>query len=390
MEIPFDRAFLYYLSWCQQPGVFLNFIAITLKTWLAAGVLILALGRAMAYPFPSEALPGTEIGGGLPAGYEPSGAAWHTGLSKLLLVSDGGLVSMLNADGTSVSNWSVTGDLEAISVTDPSSSFVYVGVENPDSILELNISTGVVTRTFDLTPWMSGPSNQGLEALTFLPDPGDPEGGLFYAGLQDDGKIYSFRLSISSSTTATTVTYLETITPVLGRTDLSGLHYDSNNEVLYAIFDGSDLLRAMQADGTFLAEWDLAGNDQEGVALLGDRLFIAEDVGEEVWRYSPFPILLRPPSADFDLDLDVDGADYLTWQRGFGQAGALSDGDADGSSFVDAADLEIWEQQFGAVTPLASVASVPEPTSAAILLGLVMVSLCEKTSSGRHFDLLLT
>jgi hypothetical protein len=334
----------------------------------------------MADPFPAEALPGTELGGGLPEGYEPSGAVWHTGLSKLLLVSDGGLVSMMNPDGTSVNNWSVAGDLEAISVTDPSSPFVYVGVEKPDSILELNINTGIVTRTFDLTPWMSGPANRGLEALTFLPDPGDPEGGLFYAGLQDDGKIYSFRLSISSSTTATTVTHLETITPVPGRTDLSGLHYDSNNEVLYAIFDDSDLLRAMQADGTFLEEWDLAGNDQEGVALLGDTLFIAEDVGGEVWRYSPFPILLRPPSADFDLDLDIDGSDFLTWQRGFGQAGALSDGDADGSSFVDTADLEIWEQQFGAV----ATSSVPEPTAAVILLGLVMVSLCQKTFFGRH------
>ena len=101
---------------------FLNLIAITLKTWLVAGMLILALGRAMADPFPAEALPGTEIGGGLPAGYEPSGAVWHTGLSKLLLVSDDGLVSMMNADGTSVNNWSVAGDLEAISVADPSRS----------------------------------------------------------------------------------------------------------------------------------------------------------------------------------------------------------------------------------------------------------------------------
>jgi hypothetical protein len=56
----------------------------------------------------------------------------------------------------------------------------------------------------------------------------------------------------------------------------------------------------MKADGTFLAEWDLAGNDQEEVTLIGDKLFVAEDVGKEVWRYAPFSILLRPRPADYD------------------------------------------------------------------------------------------
>jgi hypothetical protein len=54
------------------------------------------------------------------------------------------------------------------------------------------------------------------------------------------------------------------------------------NEVLYAIFDSSNQLRAMKADGIFLAEWDLAGNDQEGGTLIGEKLFVAEDVGKEV------------------------------------------------------------------------------------------------------------
>jgi hypothetical protein len=30
-----------------------------------------------------------EIGGGLPPGFEPSGAAWHPRLQRLLVVSDG-------------------------------------------------------------------------------------------------------------------------------------------------------------------------------------------------------------------------------------------------------------------------------------------------------------
>jgi hypothetical protein len=53
--------------------------------------------------------------------------------------------------------------------------------------------------------------------------------------------------------------------------------------------------------------------------------------------------------ADFDNDNDVDGADFLTWQRGLGiSSGAShSQGDADFDTDVDLDDLFIWRQQFG-------------------------------------------
>ena len=337
---------------------------------LLLGLLSFSCSAAFsADPFPPGAT-GAEISSGLPSGYEPSGVVWHFDLEKLLVVSDEGIISSMNSDGSDVSNYFLSGspDLEGITVADPNSPFVYLGLENPDSIVELNINTGTVTRSFNLTPWMTGPSNQGLEALTFVPDPNDPEGGIFYAGLQDDGKIYSFRLPISSSSSSTSVTHLGTITPVAGRTDLSGLHYDSNNEVLYAIYDSSNLLRAMEADATFLAEWELAGNDQEGISFAGDTLFISED-SEEVWKYAPFPILLRAPSADFDEDLDIDGADFLTLQRGFGQWGFLNDGDATGDSLVNANDLTVWEQQYGGtISGSSNSFAVPEPATLTIQL----------------------
>jgi len=272
-----------------------------LRSSLPVCVLILvglsSVGFA-ADPFPPEALPGVQIGGGLPGEYEPSGAVWHTGLGKLFTVNDDGTVSHMNADGTGVINWSLSGDLEGLCVADPGSDFIYVGVENPDSIREFDITTGTVTRTFDLTTWMTGPDNEGLEALTFVPDTGDPEGGLFYAGLQEDGKIYSFRLSIESSAVDTTVTHISTMTPVAGRTDISGLHYDVDNEVLYAVFDSDNRLRAMEADGAFLAEWVLPGSNQEGIAMMGNHLYIPEDSGQVV-DYSPFTPLPEPMTLIF-------------------------------------------------------------------------------------------
>lgn len=259
-------------------------------SWLSLGLTVAAAfaardGARAADPFPGQ-LPGTEIGAGLPAGYAPSGDVWHPRLNKLFLVSDGGTVSQMKPDGTEIVSWNVGDDLEGITYADPNSNVLYLGIEHPDGIRQFDLTTGIAGRTFDLTPWMTGPDNAGLEALTFVPDAADPEGGLFWAGLQNDGRMYVFRLSIRSSATATRVVHVTTLTPASGYADISGLEYNPTNGLVYAIFDSANSLIAMRTDGTVIGQWDLPGNDQEGVAIRGCTMFIAEDVGKEVWSYS--------------------------------------------------------------------------------------------------------
>jgi hypothetical protein len=67
-----------------------------------------------------------------------------------------------------------------------------------------------------------------------------------------------------------------------------------------------------------------------------------------------------PPTSDgdFDEDGDVDGRDFLLWQRGLP------------SSPLDPEDLAIWAENYGTVPELTSVTAVPEPTSAVLLLAL--------------------
>ncbi len=60
-------------------------------------------------------------------------------------------------------------------------------------------------------------------------------------------------------------------------------------------------------------------------------------------------------AADFDGDGDIDGQDFLAWQRGYGTPNAMkSDGDANGDGNVDGTDYGIWQSNYGAGLSLAA------------------------------------
>ncbi len=76
-------------------------------------------------------------------------------------------------------------------------------------------------------------------------------------------------------------------------------------------------------------------------------------------------------SADFDSDGDVDGTDFLVWQRGNGALGTgeLATGDANFDSDIDSDDLLVWQNQAaGAAASTAASVAVPEPASVLLLL----------------------
>jgi hypothetical protein len=96
-------------------------------------------------------------------------------------------------------------------------------------------------------------------------------------------------------------------------------------------------------------------------------------------RATPIPQLVLSVTpglaADFDADNDVDGRDFLLWQRGFGLGGQMnnSQGDATGNGSVGGEDLAVWQGQFGANGAPASAAAVPEPSIAA-MVGLIVAA----------------
>jgi enterochelin esterase-like enzyme len=75
-------------------------------------------------------------------------------------------------------------------------------------------------------------------------------------------------------------------------------------------------------------------------------------------------------AADFNDDGAVDYADLQLWKAGEGKAtGALHrDGDADSDRDVDGADFLQWQRQVGAVQTLPATSIVPEPSAASLAL----------------------
>ncbi len=92
---------------------------------------------------------------------------------------------------------------------------------------------------------------------------------------------------------------------------------------------------------------------------------IVLSTGDDVYLASPRPY------GDHDNDGDVDGRDFLVWQRG---------GSPDPLSAVDLAD---WQVNYGTPPQLASSTSVPEPTTWSLLL-LVTLAGCKKRQIARR------
>ncbi|TWU28246.1 hypothetical protein [Bythopirellula polymerisocia] len=145
---------------------------------------------------------------------------------------------------------------------------------------------------------------------------------------------------------------------------------NSNGEIWMNAPDGSDLTRIGDTAGNSSA------TETSGIldisTLLGynpGSILLTSNQGTK----SSLSVLINPyaemDDADFDGDGDVDGADFLTWQRSFGAGTLPSVGDAQHNGNVDGQDLAVWQAQFGN-TSFSSLTAVPEPSSLVFLLVL--------------------
>jgi len=81
-------------------------------------------------------------------------------------------------------------------------------------------------------------------------------------------------------------------------------------------------------------------------------------------------LTVSPSAGDFDGDGDVDGFDFLSWQRG--------ESPTPGSS----GDLDDWEMNYGMTNiAVAATSAVPEPSTLAIVL--VALACCPRRRKDR-------
>ncbi len=86
------------------------------------------------------------------------------------------------------------------------------------------------------------------------------------------------------------------------------------------------------------------------------------------------PVAAPVANADFDGDGDVDGRDFVIWQRNYNIGTTKAQGDANGDGMVNQADLAIWQNQYGTNPLTANFAAVPEPS--ALVLSLLAAASC--------------
>ncbi len=264
--------------------------------------------------------------------YEPSGLAWNSRTNKLFSVSDPtsdgkNRVTMMDRNGSNQMEWKGGGDYEALTIADPNSNFIYIGVENAPAILEFDwsapTSTPRITKTWSLNNWLSGMGNSGLEGLAFVPNefhdfPDSSSGGVFYVGVQrvynltdtlstNNSSLYVFDVNRSVSGQVSLVAEI-TMDPSLPKKDVSDLFFNLDTGTLFVLYDDSvNLLVEMKPDGTVLNKYsNVPGSAREGFVLIPNETntrknaYVAHDNTPTVTWHNNF-------LQTYFQDLDGDG-----------------------------------------------------------------------------------
>jgi hypothetical protein len=122
--------------------------------------------------------------------------------------------------------------------------------------------------------------------------------------------------------------------------------------------------------------------------LNAPELAVNPSTGQMLLNMEPLEVIAlqieNVSDADANGDGDVDGSDFLAWQRGFGATDAttVAGGDFNYDGLVDSFDFGVWDSQYGTLgAPAPLVATVPEPSSMLLLSCLLILASAHGRSS---------
>ncbi len=224
---------------------------------------------------------------------EPSGITYHPTRKSLFIADDSGIVYEIKPDGARIQANGINElDMEGITV-DPTTGLLYTAIEDAEAIIEIDPETLMIQREFKISRDFQGEQllrkgGMGIEAIAFVPDASHPEGGTFWVGNQS----FSLKEKDEPSVVCEVVVPLRTATDRKAEAtiinaykmdfiDISGLVYDTQDDILILISDTTNLFVEMNRQGTILSKYLLPGNEQEGVALDGlGYMYVAQESGE--------------------------------------------------------------------------------------------------------------
>lgn len=274
-------------------GSSLSFLALTFLCCIAG----LVGPRVSAEAWPADAS-GTNIGAGIGSfnsGFEASGLTYHDSYG-FLVVGDDGDVAILRDDGEVSAYQFIGGDFEAIAVKSGTASRAYIASENLNAILEISLSSLSLTgKSWPLQMPQSG--GLGFEGLTYVPADFAPDswganccGGFFVAGTQVDSTLRVFDVD-TNAVVESALGFVATIPTDFS--DVSGLHFSAELNLLYVLHDAANRLTVLTLEGIKMAQYQtpmqtaeegvvVVPNCEAGTAAVG----LADDNGPLVMRYA--------------------------------------------------------------------------------------------------------
>lgn len=221
---------------------------------------------------------------------EPSGICYHNQRKTLFVAGDEGDVCEMTTDGTLVKQKQIRAEADFEGIThDPATGLLYLAIEEEEAIIEVDPESFEILREFQLPREFQGRTllkagGEGLEAVTFVPDPEHPQGGVFYVGNQaftlsnpeDISAVFQVELPLRQGSGPARITgYFEP-----GVIDIAGLHYDPKTGHILLVSDAANLMLEYSSTHELLGLWAFPGDNQEGVTVDPDGfIYIAQDTG---------------------------------------------------------------------------------------------------------------
>lgn len=198
---------------------------------------------------------------------EPSGLAYSKNTQSLYMISDANpAIYRIDTTGKVLATIPVSAsDLEGIT-TSPNEDTLYV-VEETLSQVSTFLANGTKVSSFPVNVW-TDPKHK-LEGITLGPD------GILYL-LNEKFPTMLLALSGTTELSRQTLTY---------SSDVSDICYDPTLDCFWIVSDESQSVLKFSRSGALLGEWSTPVQQGEGIAFIGNRMYIVSDVDAKLYVF---------------------------------------------------------------------------------------------------------